>query len=174
MTRPSLLAFKQKMVHRLTGKSAVSASQLARETGVRQQNLSRLAGEARSLPLMNDTSKRAVRQWMVEQKARVLAEASNLDGNEVTGVVIDASGAICGLGSQVGRSVALTPRPVALINGSSLASAIRRVTIEHRRHALRQSNVAPSFGDHHVAESTGIGNRRIRFIATRLRPTRVE
>ena len=88
MTRPSLLAFKQKMVHRLTGKSAVSASQLARETGVRQQNLSRLAGEARSLPLMNDTSKRAVRQWMVEQKARVLAEASNLDGNEVTGVVI--------------------------------------------------------------------------------------
>ena len=58
---------------------------------------------------MNDTSKRAVRQWMVEQKARVLAEASNLDGNEVTGVVIDASGAICGLRSQVGMSVALTP-----------------------------------------------------------------
>ena len=35
------MAFKQKMVQRLTGKNAVSASQLARETGLRQQNLSR-------------------------------------------------------------------------------------------------------------------------------------
>ena len=174
MAKPFSVAFKHKMVQRLTGNNAVSASQLARETGVRQQNLSRWLQEARSVLIMADKPKQAVREWTVEQKARVLAEASNLDGNEVTGVVIDASGAICGLGSQVGRSVALTPRPVALINGSSLASAIRRVTIEHRRHALRQSNVAPSFGDHHVAESTGIGNRRIRFIATRLRATRVE
>ena len=41
MTRPYSVAFKQKMVQRLTGKDAVSATQLARETGVRQQNLSR-------------------------------------------------------------------------------------------------------------------------------------
>ena len=83
MTRPFSLAFKQKMVQRLTGKGAVSASQLAREMGVRQQNLSRWLQEARSLPLMADTPKRAVRQWTVEQKARVLAEASNLDGDKL-------------------------------------------------------------------------------------------
>jgi hypothetical protein len=72
------------MVQRLTGNSAVSASQLARETGVRQQNLSRWLQEARSLPIMADKPKPAVRQWTVEQKARVLADASDLDGEALT------------------------------------------------------------------------------------------
>ena len=52
MTRPYSLAFKQKMVERLIGKHAQSALQLAKETGVRQQNLSRWLEEARSLPLV--------------------------------------------------------------------------------------------------------------------------
>jgi transposase-like protein len=52
MTKPFSVAFKQKMVERLTGKNAVSATQLARETGVNQQNLSRWLQEARGLPLM--------------------------------------------------------------------------------------------------------------------------
>ncbi len=84
MSRPFSVAFKQKMVQRLTGKNAVSASQLARETGVRQQNLSRWLEEARSVPIMADTPKPAVREWTVEQKARVLAEGSKLDGKELT------------------------------------------------------------------------------------------
>ena len=84
MTKPFSMAFKQKMVQRLTGNSAVSASQLARETGVRQQNLSRWVQEARSLPIMADKPKPAVREWTVEQKARVLADASDLDGEELT------------------------------------------------------------------------------------------
>ena len=84
MTKPFSMAFKQKMVQRLTGNSAVSASQLACETGVRQQNLSRWLQEARSLPIMADKPKRAVREWTVEQKARVLADASDLDGEELT------------------------------------------------------------------------------------------
>jgi len=79
------VAFKQKMVQRLTGKSAVSASQLARETGVRQQNLSRWLQEARSLPTMADKPKpAALREWTVEQKACVLAEAAKHDGEELT------------------------------------------------------------------------------------------
>ena len=41
MSKPFSVAFKQRMVQRLTGKNAVSATQLARETGVAQQNLSR-------------------------------------------------------------------------------------------------------------------------------------
>jgi len=62
----------------------VSASQLARETGVGQQNLSRWLQEARSPPIMADKPKPAVREWTVEQKARVLADASELDGEELT------------------------------------------------------------------------------------------
>jgi transposase len=84
MTKPFSVAFKQKMVQRLTGKYAVSAAQLAREMGVRQQNLSRWLEEARSLPMMANRPPPAVRDRTVEQKARVLAEAAKLDGEELT------------------------------------------------------------------------------------------
>ena len=84
MTKPFSVAFKQKVVQRLTGKNPASASQLARETGVRQQNLSRWLQEARSVPVMADKPKPAVREWTVEQKVRVRAEASKLDGDELT------------------------------------------------------------------------------------------
>jgi len=84
MTKPFSVAFKQKMVQRFTGNNAVSASQLAREAGVRQQNLSRWLQEARSLPIMVDKPKRTAREWTVERKARVLAAASTLDGEALT------------------------------------------------------------------------------------------
>ena len=84
MTKQFSVAFKQKMVQRLTGKNAMSATQLARETLVAQQNLSRWLHEACSLPIMTDKPKPAVREWIVEQKARVLAEACKLDGEELT------------------------------------------------------------------------------------------
>lgn len=82
MTRPYSIAFKQKMVDRLTGKSAMSAVQLARESGIRQQNLSRWLQEARSLPFVASDN-RMDRGWTVEQKARVVAEASKLAGDEL-------------------------------------------------------------------------------------------
>ena len=72
MTRPYSVAFKQKMIHRLTGRKAVSALQLSRETGIRQQNLSRSLSEARTLPLVA-SHKRTIREWSVAQKAQVLA-----------------------------------------------------------------------------------------------------
>lgn len=59
MTKAYSLAFKQKMVERLTGKHAVNPSQLAREIGVRQQNLSRSLHEARSLPLVASNTPRS-------------------------------------------------------------------------------------------------------------------
>jgi transposase len=83
MTRPYSIAFKQKMVERLIGKDAVSAIQLARETGVRQQSLSRWLQEASTLPFMA-TPKAEDEQWSVEQKARLLADASGLSGQELT------------------------------------------------------------------------------------------
>jgi hypothetical protein len=72
------------MVQRLTGNNAVSASQLARQTGVRQQNLSRWLQEARSLPSMADKPKPTGGERTVEQKAHVLAEAAKLDGEALT------------------------------------------------------------------------------------------
>jgi transposase len=83
MTKAYSLAFKQKMIERLTGKNAVSPSRLGREIGIRQQNLSRWLHEARSLPLVaSKTPKAQVRT--VEQKAQVLADASKLSGEELT------------------------------------------------------------------------------------------
>lgn len=83
MTRPFSLAFKQRMVEQLTGKNAVNASQLARQTGLRQQNLSRWLHEARSLPLVA-SDKRTRREWTAEQKAQVITEASKLTGEQLT------------------------------------------------------------------------------------------
>jgi transposase len=70
------------MVARLTGKDAVSARQLAVETGLRQQTLSRWLQEASSLPVM--PAKRPKRDWSIEEKIRVLAKASPLTGAELT------------------------------------------------------------------------------------------
>lgn len=74
MTRAFPITFNRKMVERLTGKNALNPSQLARETGIRQQNLCRWLDEARSLPLVA-SHKRIIREWTVEQKARIVAEA---------------------------------------------------------------------------------------------------
>lgn len=62
----------------------MSATQLAQETGVRQQNLSRWLEQARSLPAVADKPKSVGRQWTVEQKAKVVASAANLAGVELT------------------------------------------------------------------------------------------
>ena len=74
MTKPFSLAFKERMVTRLTGKDAVSARQLALETGLRQQTLSRWLQEASALPVM--PAKRPRRDWSIEEKIRILATAS--------------------------------------------------------------------------------------------------
>jgi transposase len=70
------------MVARLIGKDAVSARQLAMETGLRQQTLSRWLQDASSLPVM--PSKRPRRDWSIEDKIRILAKASLLTGAELT------------------------------------------------------------------------------------------
>jgi hypothetical protein len=82
MTKAYSLAFKQKMIERLTGKNAVNPSQLGREIGIRQQNLSRWLHEARSLPSVAANTPK-VRVWTVEQKAQALAGASKLSGEQL-------------------------------------------------------------------------------------------
>ena len=70
------------MVARLTDKDAVSARQLALETGLRQQTLSRWLQDASSLLVM--PAKRPRRDWSIEEKIRILAKACPLTGAEVT------------------------------------------------------------------------------------------
>jgi hypothetical protein len=76
------MALKQQMVARLTGVNALSAAQLARETGITQQNLSRWLSEARSSPF-GDSNDGIVSSWTVEQKARMIAQAAALSGDEL-------------------------------------------------------------------------------------------
>ena len=83
MTKPYSEAFKRKMVQRLIGKNAVSATRLAQETGVRQQNLSRWLEEARSLPSVAPERPKQ-RTWTVTEKARIVADAANLDGERLS------------------------------------------------------------------------------------------
>jgi transposase len=83
MTKAYSLAFKRKMIERLTGRDALSPSELGREIGIRQQNLSRWLHEARSLPSVASRTTPKSRIWTVEQKARALADASKLSGEEL-------------------------------------------------------------------------------------------
>jgi transposase len=85
MTKPFSVAFRQKMVDRLTGSDAVSARQLGLETGLPQQTLSRWLQEACSLPVMS--AKRPRRDWSIEEKIRILATASTLTGAELTNLL---------------------------------------------------------------------------------------
>jgi transposase len=77
--------FKAKMVRRMVGNNAVSATQLALETGIDQQTLSRWLREAHKMfdvkKKPKNPSKQAVRT--VADKARIVAEAAKLEGNEL-------------------------------------------------------------------------------------------
>jgi hypothetical protein len=75
------------MLDRLTGKDAVSARQLAQETGLRQQTLSRWLQEACSLSVMPPKIKRQPKTWSIDEKIRILGTASGLTGAELTGLL---------------------------------------------------------------------------------------
>ncbi len=77
------MALKQRMVARLTGVNALSAAQLARESGITQQNLSRWLSEARSLPFVA-TGNGIASSWSAEQKAQIIAQAAPLAGDPLT------------------------------------------------------------------------------------------
>jgi hypothetical protein len=83
--KPYSVAFKHKMVERLVGADAPSASQLSREAGIPQVSLSRWVREARTLPpVTSDKAGVRMRKWTVAQKARILTEGSKLSGEQLT------------------------------------------------------------------------------------------
>jgi transposase len=77
------MALKQQMIARLTGVNAPSAAQLAGETGIRQQNLSRWLCEARNRPF-GAQDNYIISAWTVEQKAQIIAQSEGLSGDELS------------------------------------------------------------------------------------------
>lgn len=71
------------MVGRLSGPNAISASKLAKETGVKQQTLSFWLQQARSLPLVGREKETTPMRRSVAEKARLLAGAGELSGDEL-------------------------------------------------------------------------------------------
>jgi transposase-like protein len=82
MTRPFPLMLRQQMIARLTGANAVSAAQLARETGITQQNLSRWLSEARNSPFRTAADGISSSRT-AEQKARIVVQAAGLEGEDL-------------------------------------------------------------------------------------------
>ncbi len=73
--------FRSRMVQRMAGPRPVSATTLARETGVPQPTLSRWLREAPTLPPMDgrdDKGSSRPKQWTAEEKLRVVLAAAQL------------------------------------------------------------------------------------------------
>jgi transposase-like protein len=78
--QPYAESFKARMVEKMSGPGAVSATALSGQVGVAQATLSRWLLDARSVAVMaNDRDEKSPRQWTSEEKLRALIEASKLD-----------------------------------------------------------------------------------------------
>ena len=80
--------FRESMVRRLTGPSAVTIRFLSRETGVAHTTLSRWLRWASTLPAMSsksdvDATPKSTRQWTAEEKFAVVMEAASIPAEEL-------------------------------------------------------------------------------------------
>ncbi len=80
--------FRARMVQRMTGPEAISATALAHEVGVSQPTLSRWLKQARTVVPMvdrqNETGKpKSTRQWTAEERRQVVSEAAALSDVEI-------------------------------------------------------------------------------------------
>lgn len=78
---------KDRMISRLTGRSAVSAAALSRDVGIAQSTLSHWLREAGTMEAMSQSKKnpppQSPRDWPLERKLRVVLEALNLSDQEL-------------------------------------------------------------------------------------------
>lgn len=75
--------FKARMVQRMAGPRAVTASALSEETGVAQPTLSRWLREASTVPSMGNQQSRGSKTWTPEEKLRVVLAASSLSEEQL-------------------------------------------------------------------------------------------
>lgn len=81
MTKAYSIPYKQKMIEKLTGANAMSGRALSAETGIAQETLSRWLRDANSLPGVE--IKKRTRHWSIDEKIRVLSEASKTSGADL-------------------------------------------------------------------------------------------
>ena len=80
-------SFKEAMVQKMTGPTAVTANALAEKVGVPQSSLSRWLKDARTLDPMKKSKKqaqeaRSPREWTIEDKLKAVVSAAELSGDE--------------------------------------------------------------------------------------------
>lgn len=78
--------FKARMVKRLIGPEAISATALSAEVGVAQPTLSRWAKEARMVSKMSNSKpdkKKSPRQWSTQEKLAAVLEAAHLSDEDL-------------------------------------------------------------------------------------------
>ena len=80
---PYTEAFRAKMVQRMLGPSAKSASALAEEIGVHQPTLSRWLRDARTLGGTMPNKKKRDQKWPSSEKLRIVLAASQLKDDEL-------------------------------------------------------------------------------------------
>jgi transposase-like protein len=82
---PYSVRFKQKMIEKLTGPGAMSATALSKEVSVSQATLSRWLRDAKlgSMPKSKKPSKGRRRRWSAADKVRLVREAAALDEAEL-------------------------------------------------------------------------------------------
>ena len=78
--QPYSETFKDRMVRRLVGPSAMSANAVAAEVGVAQATLSRWLAAARNVGAM---TRSPTKQWTGAEKLRVVTEARHLSGSDL-------------------------------------------------------------------------------------------
>jgi transposase len=80
--------FRARMLRRMTGPEAISATALAQEVGVSQPTLSRWLKQVRTFPSMveeQDSTRqpKSTRQWTATERRQVVAEAASLSDDEL-------------------------------------------------------------------------------------------
>jgi transposase len=122
-------AFKQRMLRRLIGPSAMSANALAHEVGVGQPLLSRWLRESRNVESMGSSKKK---KWTGAEKLRVVTEARGLSENEL-GALLRREGLHAGdlAAWQMAAEAALSEGPRT--SRSADARRIRELERELRR-----------------------------------------
>ena len=78
--------FKARMIQRMAGPEAITATALSKEVGIGQPTLSRWLRE-RSVGGMTDDKPKARRTWTAAEKLRVVQEASQLESDELGGLL---------------------------------------------------------------------------------------
>lgn len=76
--------FKAKMVGKLVGPQAMSATALSKQSGIAQATLSRWLVDARRLgATMSEHDDKSTRQWTSEEKLQVLIDSAKLSDDEL-------------------------------------------------------------------------------------------